>query len=126
MQFVVAMDLLGTVVLPVAIVLTYILIVGMALNPPRLFEEAIPLILLVSVIGLPAVLILLTTRKIVYVFSMLIYLLALPGERPRRRFLRGGGSCVMKIGFRFSRVGLANARCLFVLCWIGFADDVCL
>jgi chitin synthase len=78
MQFVVFMDLLGTVVLPIAIALTYTLVVGSALNPPRNFEEAIPLLLLISVLGLPAVLILLTTRKVVYVFWMLIYLIALP------------------------------------------------
>ncbi|KAL5507330.1 CHS1_2 [Sanghuangporus vaninii] len=78
MQFIVFMDLLGTVVLPIAIALTYSLIVGMAMNPPKTFEEAIPLILLIAVIGLPGVLILITTRKIVYVFWMLIYLVALP------------------------------------------------
>jgi len=54
------------------------LIVGMALSPPKSFEEAIPLMLLIAVLGLPAILILLTTRKVVYVFWMLIYLLALP------------------------------------------------
>jgi len=78
MQFVVFMDLLGTVVLPIAITLTYVLIGGMALSPPKSFEEAIPLILLIAVLGLPAVLILITTRKVVYVFWMLIYLFALP------------------------------------------------
>ncbi|KAJ7647483.1 glycosyltransferase family 2 protein [Roridomyces roridus] len=78
MQFVVFMDLLGTVVLPIAIALTYILIVGTALSPPKTFEEAIPVILLVAVLGLPGILILLTTGKIVYVFWMLIYLVALP------------------------------------------------
>ncbi|KAK7692810.1 Chitin synthase, class 1 [Cerrena zonata] len=39
MQFVVFMDLLGTVVLPIAISLTYMLIVGMALQPPKTFER---------------------------------------------------------------------------------------
>ncbi|KAJ3776522.1 glycosyltransferase family 2 protein [Lentinula raphanica] len=78
MQFVVFMDLLGTVVLPIAIALTYTLIAGMALDPPKTFEEAIPLILLVSVLGLPGVLILITTGKVVYCFWMLIYLAALP------------------------------------------------
>ncbi|KAJ7039261.1 glycosyltransferase family 2 protein [Mycena alexandri] len=78
MQFVVFMDLLGTVVLPIAIALTYILIVGTALSPPKSFEEAIPVILLVAVLGLPAILILFTTGKIVYVFWMMIYLVALP------------------------------------------------
>jgi chitin synthase len=78
MQFVVFMDLLGTVVLPIAIALTYLLIVGVALSPPKTFPEAIPVVLLVGVLGLPAVLILITTRKVVYVFWMLIYLAALP------------------------------------------------
>jgi chitin synthase len=78
MQFVVFMDLLGTVVLPIAISLTYMLIVSMIITPPNNFQEAIPLILLVAVLGLPAVLIMITTRKIVYVFWMLIYLIALP------------------------------------------------
>jgi chitin synthase len=78
MQFVVFMDLVGTVVLPIAIMLTYTLIVGMIMQPPTTFEEAIPLMLLVSVLGLPAVLILITTRKVVYVFWMIVYLLALP------------------------------------------------
>ncbi|OCB92161.1 glycosyltransferase family 2 protein [Sanghuangporus baumii] len=78
MQFVVFMDLLGTVVLPIAIVLTYSLIINTAMNPPKSFEEAIPLVLLIAVIGLPGVLILITTRKIVYLFWMLIYLIALP------------------------------------------------
>ncbi|KDN44452.1 hypothetical protein RSAG8_05499, partial [Rhizoctonia solani AG-8 WAC10335] len=78
MQFVVFMDLIGTTVLPIAIVLTYVLIVTLALDPPNTFEKAIPLILLCTVIGLPAFLILITTRKVVYVFWMGIYLLALP------------------------------------------------
>lgn len=78
MQFVVFMDLLGTVVLPVAIVLTYSLVVNMVLTPPKTFDQAIPLMLLLAVIGLPAVLILITTRKVVYVFWMLVYLVALP------------------------------------------------
>jgi chitin synthase len=78
MQFVVFMDLIGTVVLPIAISLTYALIVGIALAPPKTFEEAIPLMLLIAVLGLPAVLILITTRKVIYVFWMMIYLFALP------------------------------------------------
>ncbi|THH08153.1 hypothetical protein EW145_g2894 [Phellinidium pouzarii] len=78
MQFVVLMDLLGTTVLPIAIALTYSLIVGMVLTPPKTFEEAIPLIMLLAVIGLPAVLILITTRKVVYIAWMMVYLIALP------------------------------------------------
>jgi len=78
MQFVVFMDLLGTVVLPIAISLTYTLIAGMAIDPPKTFEQAIPLLLLISVLGLPGILILITTGKVVYCFWMLIYLAALP------------------------------------------------
>lgn len=78
MQFVVFMDLLGTAVLPISIALTYTLVVTYCLNPPHSFTEAIPLMLLVAVIGMPALLILLATRKVVYVLWMLIYLLALP------------------------------------------------
>ena len=78
MQFVVFMDLLGTVVLPIAISLTYLLIGTMAISPPKTFEQAIPLLLLVAELGLPAILILITTRKVVYVFWMMIYLVALP------------------------------------------------
>jgi len=78
MQFVVFMDLLGTVVLPVAICLTYSLIVNIALSPPNTFAKAIPLLLLIAVLGLPGILILVTTRKVVYIAWMFIYLLALP------------------------------------------------
>ena len=78
MQFVVFMDLLGTTVLPVGLSLTYALVVALALDPPKTFEKSIPLILLVTVTGLPAILILLTTRKVVYVAWMFIYLIALP------------------------------------------------
>ena len=78
MQFVVFMDLLGTVVLPIAVVLTYTLIITMGMHPPKSFDEAIPLMLLGAVLGLPAILILITTRKVVYVCWMFIYLLALP------------------------------------------------
>ncbi|ODN77368.1 chitin synthase 1 [Cryptococcus amylolentus CBS 6039] len=78
MQFVIFMDLVGTVVLPVAICLTIALIVNSIITPPKSFEEAIPLLLLAVVLGLPAILILITTRKVIYVAWMLVYLLALP------------------------------------------------
>ncbi|RHZ62419.1 hypothetical protein Glove_340g35 [Diversispora epigaea] len=78
MQFVVFMELIGTVVLPVAIMLTYTLIAGLVMKPPQNFTEAIPLMMLLMVLGLPAVLILITTRKLIYVAWMGVYLLALP------------------------------------------------
>ncbi|CAG8604514.1 9656_t:CDS:2 [Funneliformis caledonium] len=78
MQFVVFMELIGTVVLPVAIVLTYALVVNIIIKPPQSFTEAIPLVMLGMVLGLPAILILITTRKLIYIAWMLVYLLALP------------------------------------------------
>ncbi|GBC03712.1 hypothetical protein RclHR1_05280008 [Rhizophagus clarus] len=78
MQFVIFMELIGSVVLPVAILLTYSLVIAALIDPPKNFTEGIPLLMLSAVIGLPALLILITTRKIVYIFWMVIYLLALP------------------------------------------------
>ena len=40
--------------------------------------QIVPLLLLAAILGLPAVLILLTTRRVVYIYWMFIYLLALP------------------------------------------------
>ena len=78
MQFVIFIDLVGTVVLPVAICLTYTLIINYIFNPPASFSDAIPLLLLAAVLGLPGILILITTFKLVYVGWMMIYLIALP------------------------------------------------
>ncbi|GAA5863628.1 hypothetical protein JCM3774_001196, partial [Rhodotorula dairenensis] len=78
MQFITFIDLIGTVVLPIAICLTYALIINSIIQPPTSFGDAIPLILLVGVLGLPAILIILATLKFVYVGWMLIYLIALP------------------------------------------------
>jgi len=72
------MELLGTVVLPVAICLTYSLIINYIIHPPDSFADAIPLALLFAVLGLPAILVLITTGKIVYIMWLLIYIAALP------------------------------------------------
>ncbi|KAL1920831.1 uncharacterized protein VTP21DRAFT_11466 [Calcarisporiella thermophila] len=74
MQFAVFVELMGTVVLPAAICFTGWLIVSSFLGTPQI----IPLLLLAAILGLPAVLIVVTTRKIVYVGWMVVYLLALP------------------------------------------------
>ncbi|ORX98091.1 fungal chitin synthase, partial [Basidiobolus meristosporus CBS 931.73] len=74
MQFVVFMELVGTVVLPAAICFTIYLVVISFFTTP---VPIIPLVLLAIILGLPAALILMTTRKIVYVGWMLIYLLSL-------------------------------------------------
>ncbi|KAI8873304.1 hypothetical protein GQ42DRAFT_118094, partial [Ramicandelaber brevisporus] len=75
MQFLIFMDLIGTLVLPAAIVFTLYVIIRATFTRP---VPWLPLVLLAVVLGLPAVLIGLTTRKIVYVGWMFIYLLSLP------------------------------------------------
>ncbi|CAO3630731.1 unnamed protein product [Cunninghamella blakesleeana] len=78
MQFVVFMDLIGTLSLPVAIVLTVVLIANMARTQITDFSTAVPLVLLIIVLFSPAFLILITTRKWVYLMWMMVYLCALP------------------------------------------------
>ncbi|KAI8149685.1 chitin synthase-domain-containing protein [Fennellomyces sp. T-0311] len=74
MQFVVFMELVGTLALPAAISFTLYLIILAILGQPAI----IPLLLLALILGLPAVLIVMTSRKLVYVGWMFIYLFSLP------------------------------------------------
>ncbi|KAL1921203.1 uncharacterized protein VTP21DRAFT_10919 [Calcarisporiella thermophila] len=74
MQFIIALELIGTLVLPAAICFTIYLLVELFIGHP----EIIPLVLLALILFLPAVLIVLTSRKLSYVGWMLVYLLALP------------------------------------------------
>ncbi|KAF9425390.1 Chitin synthase, class 3 [Podila epigama] len=75
MQFVIFMELVGTVVLPAAISFTlYLIVISFIITPVPI----IPLMLLAAILGLPAVLILMTSRKFVYVGWMFTYLLSLP------------------------------------------------
>ncbi|KAJ2593086.1 Chitin synthase, class 1 [Coemansia sp. RSA 1797] len=78
MQFSIFLDLVGTVALPVAIVLTYILIVRACMTNYNSVSAFLPLAMLILVLFLPGILILITTRKWVYVLWMFVYLLALP------------------------------------------------
>jgi chitin synthase len=75
MQFVVFIELVGTLVLPAAISFTVYLIVISIVRRP---VPVIPLILLALILGLPAVLIVLTAHRWSYVLWMLIYLCSLP------------------------------------------------
>ncbi|KAJ3107015.1 hypothetical protein HDU97_004984 [Phlyctochytrium planicorne] len=75
MQFVVLLELLGTVVLPAAIAFTIFLIIKLIISS---VVEIIPILMLIAILGLPGFLIVITSVKIVYVFWMLVYLLALP------------------------------------------------
>ncbi|KAJ1990253.1 Chitin synthase, class 3 [Coemansia sp. RSA 1358] len=75
MQFMIFMDLVGTLALPAAIVFTlYVIIISTFTRP----VPWLPLALLAVILGLPAVLIGLTSRKLVYIGWMLIYLCSLP------------------------------------------------
>ncbi|EJC98606.1 glycosyltransferase family 2 protein [Fomitiporia mediterranea MF3/22] len=76
MQFVVFMELAGTLVLPAAISFTLFLIIESII--PGGSSTTIPLILLAIILGLPGLLIVVTSRKVAYVGWMLIYLLSLP------------------------------------------------
>lgn len=80
MQFVVFMDLVGTLVLPAAISFTlYIIIISILPHSVTHMEKPIiSLILLAFILGLPGILIVITSRKVAYVGWMLIYLLSLP------------------------------------------------
>jgi chitin synthase len=79
MQFVVFIELIGTLVLPAAIAFTFYLI-AIAIKAAILHTEApvIPLVLLALILGLPAVLIIVTAHRWSYVAWMFVYLLSLP------------------------------------------------
>ncbi|PFH62534.1 hypothetical protein XA68_13116 [Ophiocordyceps unilateralis] len=75
MQFVIFVELMGTLVLPAAIAFTfYVVITSIVHSPPQI----IPLVLLALILGLPGVLIIVTAHSWSYVVWMLIYLLSLP------------------------------------------------
>ncbi|KAL2020863.1 hypothetical protein VTK56DRAFT_7854 [Thermocarpiscus australiensis] len=75
MQFIVFIELIGTLVLPAAIAFTfYVVIISIIHSPPQI----IPLVLLGLILGLPAVLIVVTAHSWSYVVWMVIYLLSLP------------------------------------------------
>jgi chitin synthase len=75
MQFVIALELFGTLTLPAAIIFTFILIIVSFIGP---VVPIVPLIMLACILGLPAVLVAITSRRLVYIAWMLIYLCALP------------------------------------------------
>ncbi|CAO0789486.1 unnamed protein product [Mucor circinelloides] len=68
MQFSVFIDLIGTLVLPAAIVMTIYLIVNTAISSDPQWQS---LALLIAILGLPAVLIAITTFKFIYVLWMI-------------------------------------------------------
>lgn len=74
MQFTIGFELFGTLTLPAAIVFTGVLVVSAFITEPAW----IPLIMLGAILGLPAVLIMLTTFELQYWYWLFIYILALP------------------------------------------------
>lgn len=74
MQFVVIVELFGTLVLPAAILFTGVLIVSSILYEPAW----IPLIMLFGIFILPAFLILITTLEVSYIFWLFVYILSIP------------------------------------------------
>eukprot|EP00833_Pecoramyces_ruminatium_P010847 jgi/Orpsp1_1/1184879/evm.model.c7180000091360.1 len=75
MQFVVFFELCGTVVLPAALSFTIYILLSFIFSHS---VEILPVILLFAILGLPGILIFLTSKNWHYVFWMLIYLIALP------------------------------------------------
>ncbi|ESA44002.1 glycosyltransferase family 2 protein [Neurospora crassa] len=75
MQFIVGIELIGTLVLPAAIAFTfYVVIISIINSPPQI----IPLVLLGLILGLPAILVVVTAHSWSYIIWMFIYLLSLP------------------------------------------------
>lgn len=74
MQFVVLLELFGTLVLPAAILFTGVLIVSSIVLQP----VWIPLFLLFAILGLPSFLIFFTNFNPFYFFWLIIYLISLP------------------------------------------------
>ena len=70
------MELAGTLVLPAAIAFTLYLIVVTII--PGTVKPVISLILLAIILGIPGLLIVMTSRKVAYLGWMLIYLFSLP------------------------------------------------
>ena len=75
MQFVVAVELSGTVVLPAAICFTIYLILYTIFSGR---VEWVPILMLIAILGLPGVMIVITSLKWNYVGWMIMYLLSLP------------------------------------------------
>ena len=73
MQFVIFIELVGTLVLPAAIAFTFYVVISSIVNMP---VQVIPLVLLALILGLPGVLIVVTAHRLVYVLWMFIYLLS--------------------------------------------------
>ena len=75
MQFIIVIQLIGTLILPASIAFTLYVILSAIVSSTF---PLLPVVLLAVVFGLPSLLILITVSNLMYVLWMLIYLLALP------------------------------------------------
>lgn len=75
MQFVIGIELIGTLILPAAISFTIYVIIFAIVSKPT---PVLSLVLLALILGLPGVLIIVTASRWSYMIWMFIYLLALP------------------------------------------------
>lgn len=75
MQFIIFVELIGTLVLPAAIAFTFYVVITSIIHQP---VQIIPLVLLGLILGLPGALIIVTAHSWSYVVWMLIYLISLP------------------------------------------------
>ncbi|ORY38111.1 fungal chitin synthase [Rhizoclosmatium globosum] len=75
MQFVVFLELVGTVVLPAAISFTIFLLIQTAVTGQ---VQLIPMLLLLFILGLPGLMIVVTTRQMEYIGWLGVYILSLP------------------------------------------------
>lgn len=75
MQFVIGIELIGTLVLPLALCFTiYVIIFAIVSHPTPILT----LILLALILGLPGVLVVITASRLSYLGWMVIYIIALP------------------------------------------------
>ncbi|KAJ9068828.1 ATP-dependent RNA helicase [Entomophthora muscae] len=74
MQFVIFLELLGTVVMPASVLFLLYLVVGIFLG----MDVLLPLLFMAALFFMQALLIMLTTRKVSYIAWMFVYILALP------------------------------------------------
>jgi chitin synthase len=74
MQFVIFLELIGTVILPSAFVFTLCLIISAIVGN----TQVLPLVMLLVALFLPGILVLSTTKHYSYIYWMFIYMLALP------------------------------------------------
>ncbi|ORX56856.1 hypothetical protein DM01DRAFT_1303203 [Hesseltinella vesiculosa] len=75
MQFSIFVDLISTLVLPCAVIMTIYLVVSSIVTQNPQWQS---IGLLIAVLGLPGVLIALTTFKLIYIGWMIIYIIAIP------------------------------------------------